>query len=120
MINADKTYKILHSPFDVETHKKSFIEYLEVIILPDGSIEYAVPSHVMWLMEYTKRIENINDEQLREIFMTDQSGLTTIEWLINRTKCLSVHTHFYYGEPNEKQQKTIDMLNDNGFDITKG
>ena len=35
----------LYCPFDIEKHKKTFINYLEVVILEDGTIEYAVPSH---------------------------------------------------------------------------
>ena len=29
--------------FDYETHRKNFINYLEVIINKDGTVEYAVP-----------------------------------------------------------------------------
>lgn len=36
---------ILHGPFDIETHKANFTNYLEVVVLEDGTIEYAVPSH---------------------------------------------------------------------------
>ena len=35
----------LYCQFDTEKHKKTFINYLEVVILEDGTIEYAVPSH---------------------------------------------------------------------------
>ena len=35
----------VYSKFDLEKHKKTFINYFEAIINPDGSIEYAVPSH---------------------------------------------------------------------------
>ena len=38
--------EVLHSPFDIKPHKETFINYLEVIINEDGSIEYAVPSHI--------------------------------------------------------------------------
>ena len=35
----------LHSPFDLQKHMETYINYLEVVIFPDGHIEYAVPSH---------------------------------------------------------------------------
>lgn len=35
----------LHSKFDIEQHKKTFVHYLEVLILEDGTVMYAVPSH---------------------------------------------------------------------------
>ena len=38
------TYDV-YCTFDIEKHKQTFIDYLEVVILSDGTIEYAVPSH---------------------------------------------------------------------------
>lgn len=35
----------LQSKFDIEKHKVHFIDYLEVVILPNGDVQYAVPSH---------------------------------------------------------------------------
>ena len=35
----------IYCPFDLEQHKKTYIDYLEVIIAEDGNIMYAVPSH---------------------------------------------------------------------------
>lgn len=35
----------LYCRFDIDKHKKTFINYLEVVILEDGTIAYAVPSH---------------------------------------------------------------------------
>lgn len=43
-INERKKYDV-YSKFDLEKHKKTFINYFETIINPDGTIEYAVPSH---------------------------------------------------------------------------
>lgn len=41
----DNEQIVLNGPFDIETHKKTFKNYLEVIILENGRIVYAVPSH---------------------------------------------------------------------------
>lgn len=35
----------VHSDFDIQKHKETFIDYLEVIIDVNGRIMYAVPSH---------------------------------------------------------------------------
>jgi hypothetical protein len=43
--------KILHSPFDINTHIKHFVNYFEVCILPDGTVEYAVPSHTEYVIK---------------------------------------------------------------------
>ena len=37
--------------FDYKTHKENFFYYLEVVILEDGKIVYAVPSHQEKLIE---------------------------------------------------------------------
>ena len=35
----------LYSKFDLEKHVRKYIHYTEVIIRPNGTVEYAVPSH---------------------------------------------------------------------------
>ena len=40
----DEGYSI-YSEFDAEKHKKKYVNYLEVLILEDGKVVYAVPSH---------------------------------------------------------------------------
>lgn len=54
--------KILHSPFDLETHKKTFIDYFEAVILPSGTVEYAIPSHQEYLKKYIKDKFHLSDE----------------------------------------------------------
>ena len=49
--NADNARIVLHSPFDIKVHKQTFINYLEVVISPEGIVEYAVPSHVEKLLQ---------------------------------------------------------------------
>ena len=33
----------VYSPFDIKKHQETFINYLEVLILEDGTVDYAVP-----------------------------------------------------------------------------
>ncbi len=40
----DEKYSI-YSKFNLEQHKKTFVNYLEVIVLEDGTVQYAIPSH---------------------------------------------------------------------------
>lgn len=35
----------VYCDFDMEKHKEKYVNYLEVLIEPDGKIVYAVPSH---------------------------------------------------------------------------
>lgn len=44
--------EVLHSPFNIETHKKTFVNYLEVVITSDGVIHYAIPSHQEFCINY--------------------------------------------------------------------
>ena len=55
----ERQQEVLLSPFDINTHKETFISYLEVVISPEGVVEYAVPSHSEKLVEIflTKRKE---------------------------------------------------------------
>lgn len=38
-------YDLMTSKFDVDEHIKNYPFYTEVIIFPDGHVEYAIPSH---------------------------------------------------------------------------
>lgn len=35
----------IYCPFDAEKHKAKYINYLEILILENGKVVYAVPSH---------------------------------------------------------------------------
>ena len=59
--------QILHSPFNIETHKKTFINYLEVVILENGIIEYAIPSHQEKLISICCKQLNIDRNELAKM-----------------------------------------------------
>lgn len=100
----------VYSEFDLEKHKQTFINYLEVCIHPDGSIHYAVPSHQRYL-------ENLAVAQHGGTY---QEFLDSVpcEWyadylnyLINITKCVVVWSHGYQGnEFTAKQIKSLRTL----------
>ena len=46
----------VHSEFDLKKHKEKFINYLEVVIEPNGKIHYAVPSHQLFLENMEPRL----------------------------------------------------------------
>ena len=37
----------IYCDFDIEKHKETYTNYLEVLILENGTIVYAIPSHQM-------------------------------------------------------------------------
>ena len=59
--NADNMQEVLRGPFDIKLHKLTFIDYLEVVISPDGIVEYAVPSHMEKLLKIFMEQEHITD-----------------------------------------------------------
>lgn len=106
--SQERIQEVLRAPFDIRTHKETFIEYLEIIIKPDGTPEYAVPSHMMKLASvYGKCMDDIYEE-----YMQDQSGLDGIDWLCSKTGCVSVWTDRVQGLPNAAQLATLRRLHD--------
>lgn len=77
---------VLYQPFDIETHAKEFINYLEVIIKPDGTIEYAIPSHQRKLEEIARSNYEDFDEKVNYLdYCSDY-----LQWLCDITNCVSV------------------------------
>ena len=113
MIEMDEQQKVLNSPFDLETHKKTFIAYLEVIIDSEGNVMYAVPSHQQAMIRIATEKLNVTKERLFEMY--DSSWFDTIEWLSGITGCISVWFDNYVGEPNEKQLDVLRKFRDEGI-----
>ena len=73
--------------FDINTHKNNFINYLEVIILKDGTIKYAVPSHEQFLIQLYIDTYNVTREELITLIPIEE---IPIRWLIKRLGVISV------------------------------
>lgn len=115
MPTHDEMRDVLHSDFDIETHKNTFIDYLEVIIDEDGKVMYAVPSHTEKLYElYTKKNDITREEVLRR---TICSGfpMDVAEYLCKELKCICVWNNAYKGEPNQKQLNKLKTLRLSGI-----
>lgn len=107
--------QVLNSPFDLETHKKTFIAYLEIIIDSEGNVFYAVPSHQQKLIKIATEKLNVTKEKLFEMYAS--SGCETIEWLTGITGCISVWFNNYVGEPNETQLEVLKKFREEGIYI---
>lgn len=106
--------KILHSPFDVETHKQNFINYCEVIIWPDGKIEYAVPSHNEALIKaYAKQHGLSRDEAVEEARL--RFGFYAIDSIMKETGIIEVWYDYLHNETplTENQRSSLSMLLEN-------
>lgn len=111
MVSFEEQQRILHAPFDIETHRHTFIDYLEIIIKPDGTPEYAVPSHMLKLVAvYGKSMDDVYEEYLQA-----QSGLDGIDWLCSKTRCVSVWSDHIQGLLNAAQLATLERLHDAGL-----
>lgn len=109
MSNTD----LLHLPFDLETHKANFINYLEVVILEDGTVEYAVPSH----QEKAIQIGMEKTGQDRETFYNScppEYYFDVMDWLSKVTGVVFVWNDGIAGTPNLKQCERLNELNKAG------
>ena len=93
----------LHSEFDIEKHKATFVDYLEVVIDADGKVMYAVPSHQEKLIALACQKLGITRDELnakcpREYYFD------FLKWLCFTTGAMSVWNDFCeYGNPSVKQ-----------------
>lgn len=104
----------LESDFDIEQHKSTFINYLEVVIDEQGEIHYAVPSHQEKLIAVACNKNNISREQLNDM-CPQEYYCDFLNWILQITGYLSVWNDFYAGNPNENQIKSINLLVKNGL-----
>lgn len=117
--NADNAQTVLQGPFDIKLHKLTFIDYLEVVISPDGKVEYAVPSHLEKLLKIFMKQENISDRAVAvktiEDRDTDMDG--PLISLTKLTGYISVWREAYTcgKSPTKKQLATLRELKLNGL-----
>lgn len=107
-----KQYKVLHSPFSIKVHKKTFINYLEVMIDMYGIIHYAVPSHQEWLINKLMQHDNLTRMQVYDS-LKDAGDI--ISELCKKTHCIAVWDDMFIGKPNKLQMKAICKLRDAGL-----
>lgn len=116
----ERMQEVLHSPFDIETHKQTFVSYLEVVISPEGVVEYATPSHTDKLVEIFAKQKGFDDILKAKKYIietTINNGmLSTIDYLTGVTGYISVWFNRYVaGDPPTKAQlDKLKELFDNG------
>jgi len=105
---------VLHSPFDIDTHKNTFMNYLEVLILADGTISYAVPSHTEKMIQiacdkYEITRNELYDRCPKEYYFDVQT------WLCLETGAIAVWNGFVVGQANDDQKESLHKLRDAGL-----
>lgn len=83
----------LYSPFDIEQHKQNFVDYLEVVVFPDGHIEYAVPSHQEKLIAVCMEELGITRDELNKR-CPKEYYFDFMTWLCNVSHCVSVWNEY--------------------------
>jgi hypothetical protein len=110
----DEHIKVLRGKFDAKTHSKTFINYLEVVIHEDGTIEYAIPSHQEKLIAIAMKQLSVSRDELAAM-CPPEFYFDFITWLCQITRCLSVWTEGYIGHPSTKQKEALNRLQKQGI-----
>lgn len=101
--------QVLREPFNIETHKKTFINYLEVVIMEDGTIVYATPSHQEKLIALATQKLKVSREQLNDLCPI-KYYFDFMNWLCQISGCVSLWNTHMVGKANEQQRKAIEQL----------
>lgn len=115
----DEIEKTLSEPFSVETHKRVFTDYLEVVIDRDGVVHYAVPSHQEKILQIMMKELNMGREEVIKYLNQLELDAPTKDWyyiLTSASGCVMVWTHFKSsGMSNDKQKETLRLLQKEGL-----
>lgn len=108
----------LYCKFDIEKHKQTYIHYLEVVMFPDGHIEYAVPSHQEKLIAIACDKLQVSRETLFSMCPKDYY-FDVLVWLCNLTGCVSIWTNGITKSDKipltMEQEQMLLTLKDNGL-----
>ena len=95
--------------FDLEKHRASMktFNYLEIVILPDGTVEYAVPSH-------QRKLENIckvmtSEQDFTKRLQDPEAFADYMQWLCNYSGCVCVWDSFCI-KPKDITQAQLDTI----------
>ena len=102
-------YEVLKRPFDLEIHKKTFVNYLEVILREDGVVEYATPSHQEKLIAIALEKLNVSRQELYNSCPPEYYA-DVILWLCKITGCVAVWNTMFIGVCNEAQTRKLQEL----------
>jgi hypothetical protein len=100
----------LHSEFDAEKHKQTFIHYLEVMIDRDGEVSYAVPSHQEKMIKCACECLGLTRQQLYDLCPREYY-CEFMGWLSMLTGLMAVwEGHYEVYEPTKKQIAALRRL----------
>lgn len=105
----------VYSDFDMEQHKKTFKNYLEVVIDENGKIMYAVPSHQEKLIKLACEKLKVTREELNAM-CPQEYYFDFVTWLCKvYGACAVWNYHIEKYRLTEWQIKALEALKDNGL-----
>ena len=104
----------LYSEFDLKKHMETYINYLEVIMLPSGKILYAVPSHQELLINIAMKKYNKTRKEIEDM-CPESMYYDYLTWLLDITGCIAIWSHTYTGKPNRIQKQVLNQLISKGL-----
>lgn len=105
----------VYSDFDIEQHKKTFTNYLEVVIDENGKIMYAVPSHQEKLIKLACEKLNVTREGLNAM-CPEEYYFDFMAWLCKVSGACAVwNSYIEYYRLTEGQITALKTLKDNGL-----
>ena len=105
----------VYSKFDMEKHKKKFIHYLEVMISPNGEVNYAVPSHQEYAIKVACDVYGITRQELSDMTPREYYG-DWMNWLLKQSGYMAVWEDGYIcPEPSKRQIAKLKSLKLNGL-----
>lgn len=117
LFTKEEGYSV-YSEFDLKKHKEKYINYLEVIIDKDGTVHYAVPSHMEKLIRMACEQLQVTREGLNKK-VPKKYYCDMLPWLCMVTGALSVWTNgIEYYSITEKHYETLLKLQE--ADLYKG
>lgn len=100
----------IYSKFDAEKHKETFVSYLELVILENGSIEYAVPSHQEKAIKLACDKLKVSREEL-EGLCPREWWCDYLAWLLKISGAVAVwENRAYYSTISQKQISVLKSL----------
>ena len=99
----------LNCEFDINKHKKTFLDYLEVLILENGKIVYAVPSHQRKAEDIACEKLGITRDELVDM-CPPKYYCDYLVWLLSLTGSVSVWDTCYIVGKNGMNKKQKSML----------
>lgn len=105
----------VYSDFDMEQHKKTFTNYLEVVIDENGKVMYAVPSHQEKLIKLACEKLKVTREELNAM-CPQEYYFDFVTWLCKVSGACAVRNyHIEKYRLTERQVNALKALKDNGL-----